>query len=239
MTDKGLIYAIGASLLVHGLALRFGGEAPAPASEPPRVLEARLLPEEVVPAKRIAPLPARPVHPALLPTHPAPPLPHPEPPPRPKLIGEARQAPPPQQILSAPAAVAAPVVAATAPLSAPLGLATGGPSPASAAVHPVSGPGYVPPSVGASYLDNPKPGYPLMARRRGLEGTVRLEVRVSAEGIPIAVKLKESAGHETLDEAAIVAVWHWRFTPARRGGEAVEGLAVVPVRFRLGGDEGG
>ena len=77
----------------------------------------------------------------------------------------------------------------------------------------------------------------MLARRRGLEGTVRLEVRVSAEGIPTAVKVRDSAGHEALDDAATTAVWHWRFVPARRDGEAVEGVVVVPIRFRLSEDE--
>ena len=40
-------------------------------------------------------------------------------------------------------------------------------------------------------------------------------------------------------EAAITAVWHWKFMPARRGGEAVEGTVVVPIRFRLGADDAG
>jgi TonB family protein len=91
-------------------------------------------------------------------------------------------------------------------------------APAPVASHPAAPPSYAPPSFGARYLDNPKPAYPMLARRRGLEGTVRLEVRVSAEGIPTAVKVRESAGHEALDEAAMTAVWHWRFVPA--GAEA-------------------
>ncbi|MBL8458292.1 MAG: energy transducer TonB [Zoogloea sp.] len=112
----------------------------------------------------------------------------------------------------------------------------GGPAGSSGAAGAVA---YSPPGLGASYLHNPKPAYPLLARRRGLEGVVRLDVRVSAEGIPIAVKVRESSGHESLDEAALTAVWHWRFSPARRGGEAVEGAVVVPVRFNLEGETAG
>lgn len=124
---------------------------------------------------------------------------------------------------SGPASAAAPVT------NAPVAPVTGtGPAPA-----------YVPPSFGASYLHNPKPAYPLMARRRGLQGLVRLDVKVNAEGIPIAVKVKDSSGHESLDEAALTAVWHWRFAPARRGGDAVEGSVVVPVRFNLDGESAG
>ena len=69
------------------------------------------------------------------------------------------------------------------------------------------------------------------------EGRVLLDVRVSAEGLALFVKVKESSGHDVLDEAAVNAVAHWRFAPARRGGEAVEGTASVPVQFRLNGTE--
>ncbi|MBS0347190.1 MAG: energy transducer TonB [Proteobacteria bacterium] len=97
---------------------------------------------------------------------------------------------------------------------------------------------YSPASFNAGYLHNPKPAYPMMARRRGLEGIVRLDVRVSVEGIPTAVKVRESSGHDSLDEAATTAVWHWKFVPAKRGGEPIEDTVVVPVRFRLGDDAG-
>ena len=78
-----------------------------------------------------------------------------------------------------------------------------------------------------------------MARRRGLEGVVRLDVRVSIDGRPVSVKVRESAGFEALDEAAVSAVSHWRFVPARRGSEPVEASVIVPVRFRLSGEEAG
>jgi periplasmic protein TonB len=236
MTDKGLSYAIGASILLHGLAIGLGATGKVPAQETPRLLEARLV-REVIPEKKpemprvespprhVMPEPPRPLK--------APVRHEPVAAPQPRLVAEARSDHPAPAIQTAPAATVAPTVAHAPVVSAP---PVSSPAPAA---HATSGAGFSPPSFGAGYLDNPKPGYPLMARRRGLEGTVRLDVRVSAEGIPTSVKLKESAGHESLDEAAIVAVWHWRFVPARRGGESVEASVVVPVRFRLGGDDAG
>lgn len=240
MTDRGLLsYAIGASILVHGLLLGFGAISPAPVREVPRLLEARLVPE-VLPEKKTEPPrveapPPRHAMPELPPPVNAPARHEPVHAPQPRLVAEARSDHAAPVIQAAPVVTDTPAVAlAHAPAaSAP---AVSAPAPAA---HAATGAGFSPPSFGASYLDNPKPGYPMMARRRGLEGTVRLDVRVSAEGIPTSVKLKESAGHESLDEAAIVAVWHWRFVPARRGGEAVEASVVVPVRFRLGGDDAG
>lgn len=241
MMDKGLSYGVLASVLVHGLLLAVGAQRLEPATAAPRVLEARLLAEEVRPERRVAPPPVpQPIHSA----RPAAPPPLQPSPPRPapprELVREA--SPPP--VLSAPAGVspvppAMVATASTVPAAAAPGVAVPSGHAAQASAPAARGTSYVEPSYGASYLDNPKPGYPLMARRRGLEGTVRLDVRVSAEGIPIAVKLKESAGNDSLDEAAITAVWHWRFVPAKRGGEAVEGSVVVPVRFRLAADEGG
>ena len=244
MSDRRLLCAVGTSMLIHGLVLAFGSGMGAPAVEAPRLLEARLLQpvhpdskNDERPAAPSVPRPARPVVSHAVVSHEksahSPPQvarPAQVAAPQPRLVTEARSdrtAPavantfaPAQAVVSVPSATPGPV--------APLALSTG-PAPVS----------YAPPSYGAAYLDNPKPSYPLIARRRGLEGTVRLDVRVSLEGIPISVRVRDSGGHESLDEAALNAVWHWRFVPARRGGEAVEASIVVPIRFRLAGDDAG
>jgi protein TonB len=80
---------------------------------------------------------------------------------------------------------------------------------------------------------NSAPDYPESARRRGLEGRAVIEVTVSAEGVPTAVRIAESSGHRTLDEAAAEAVWKWRFAPARRGDRPIESTQTIPFRFRL------
>lgn len=94
-------------------------------------------------------------------------------------------------------------------------------------------PDYHPPLFHAAYLDNPRPGYPLAARRRGLEGTVRIEVTVGADGLVRDLRLKSTSGSSDLDESALGAVRRWRFVPARQGAETVEGKVTVPIRFRL------
>ena len=55
------------------------------------------------------------------------------------------------------------------------------------------------------------------------------------EGSAARVELDKSSGSTHLDAAARETVKAWRFTPARRGGEAVESWMVVPVVFRLEG----
>ncbi len=236
--DRGLACAIGASIVAHGLVLGFG-RGVHESVEAPRVLDARLVSEQspTRPPEPPRPEVVRPAapEPRLRHNSAAPPQRVPHAVPVPRLVTDQRSD------LSAPAEVAAPPPSPAPPgaaMAAPAPVAASG-SPGSSSAGPVANagaPAYSPPGFGASYLHNPKPAYPMMARRRGLEGVVRLDVRVSAEGVPIAVKVRDSSGHETLDEAALTAVWHWRFSPARRGGEPVEGAVVVPVRFNLEGD---
>jgi len=83
------------------------------------------------------------------------------------------------------------------------------------------------------YRENPPPEYPPLARRRQWEGTVVLEVLVSAEGRASNLAVHESSGHALLDEAALKAVKAWRFAPGRRGTAAVAMPVLAPVRFGL------
>jgi len=87
----------------------------------------------------------------------------------------------------------------------------------------------------AAYLRNPAPSYPLASRRAGEQGTVTLRVRVSPDGIATRVAVERSSGSPHLDAAALEAVKAWRFTPARRGADAVESWMLVPIVFRLEG----
>ncbi len=81
---------------------------------------------------------------------------------------------------------------------------------------------------------NPKPPYPLAARRLGVEGVVTLDVLVRPDGSPADVRVRRSSGSPLLDESAVETVRaKWRFAPARRGGTPVESRVTFPVRFSL------
>lgn len=81
---------------------------------------------------------------------------------------------------------------------------------------------------------NPKPPYPMAARRLGLEGVVTLEVLVMADGHAGEVRVHKSSGHEMLDASAVETVRsRWRFIPARRGDTPVDSRVTFPIRFRL------
>ena len=89
------------------------------------------------------------------------------------------------------------------------------------------------PLFNAAYLRNPPPVYPAIARRSGDQGTVMVKVLVSPEGAPLRVELDQSSGSKPLDSAALDAVKSWRFVPARRGAQNIEGWVRVPVVFKL------
>ncbi len=85
----------------------------------------------------------------------------------------------------------------------------------------------------AAYLHNPAPDYPQIAQDQGWEGRVLLRVHVLADGSPESVTVQTGSGRRVLDEAARDAVRNWRFVPARRGEQAVDGWVTVPIDFRL------
>jgi protein TonB len=89
------------------------------------------------------------------------------------------------------------------------------------------------PSFDADYLSNPAPEYPAMSRMLHEQGRVVLRIQVTADGEPEAVLVSQSSGFERLDQAAIEAVWRWRFVPARQYGKDVAGWVIVPLRFSL------
>lgn len=87
----------------------------------------------------------------------------------------------------------------------------------------------------ANYLVNPKPAYPVEARKRREEGLVVLAVQISQEGFPSRIKIVQSSKFQLLDAAAVRAVNQWRFTPARLGKQAVVSQIEVPIHFKLTG----
>jgi len=83
------------------------------------------------------------------------------------------------------------------------------------------------------YRNNPLPVYPKVARRRGHQGTVLLEVLVDRNGGVRDLRVFRSSGHTTLDDAALASVKNWLFDPGMRGSRPVEMWIRLPVRFQL------
>lgn len=68
------------------------------------------------------------------------------------------------------------------------------------------------------------PGYPELARRLGLIGTVKIEVVVSPNGTVKDARVV--GGHPVLANAALDAAKKWRFEPA-----PVESTGVIDFKF--------
>ncbi len=173
--------------------------------------------------------------PVIEPPKPLPMETRPKPPDRPKAKPEPvpREVPPPEQPRTAPI-LTAPPEAPLAPAAAVAPAQKPAPQPPPEAPRPTAALAPVTaPRSDAAYLNNPRPAYPLAARRRGDQGTVLIRVLVTAEGLAASVTLEKTSNHPALDEAALTAVKSWRFVPARQGGQAVEAPYVVPIVFKV------
>lgn len=84
-----------------------------------------------------------------------------------------------------------------------------------------------------NYKLNPKPVYPIIARKRGFEGTVLLKVQVLKDGNVGKVNLEKSSNYEILDRSAIEAINKWIFIPGKKNGLPVASWVTVPVKFQL------
>ncbi len=155
---------------------------------------------------------------------PAPPVPEQKPMPAPPV----KRTPPPILAAVPKAASTAAPAFVVAPQPEPT------PAPVAAPAAPSASLGQVTAArFDADYLKNPKPVYPNASRRLGEEGKVVLRVRVSADGLPLSVEIRQSSGFARLDDAAKAAVGQWRFVPARQGADAIESSVLVPLNFAL------
>jgi TonB family protein len=77
----------------------------------------------------------------------------------------------------------------------------------------------------------PPPGYPEVARKAGIEGVVRLQVRLKQDGRIEVEKLLD--GDTVLADAAIAAVKQWRGKPVAMDGKPVDVISTVKFEFHL------
>ncbi|WP_087017983.1 energy transducer TonB [Thaumasiovibrio subtropicus] len=95
-------------------------------------------------------------------------------------------------------------------------------------------------SAPAKLIENPtfstKPGpvnYPRQARRRGMQGTVWLDIELDVNASIRNIVIADSSGHDVLDDAAIKDVAKWHFSPYLENGHPIAYRVRVPVRFKL------
>jgi TonB family protein len=104
-----------------------------------------------------------------------------------------------------------------------------GPLPATAVAGGVTpGAGVTPPVP----IYRPEPQYSEEARKAKWSGTVLLDAVVDASGNVTSVRVNRSAGLG-LDEKAIEAATKWKFSPARKGSQAVAATVQLALSFQL------
>jgi protein TonB len=77
------------------------------------------------------------------------------------------------------------------------------------------------------------PEYPDMARMAELEGVVMVQIGVNEFGDVVEATVVQ--GIEGLNQAAVEAVYKWKFRPAKQRDIPVPVRIVVPIRFTLRG----
>jgi TonB family protein len=95
------------------------------------------------------------------------------------------------------------------------------------------------PTFFLSYDDPPElikqvmPVYPDMAREAEQEGVVQVQIGIDEFGNVVEAKILSSV--PGLDQAALDAVYQWKFRPAKQRDIAVPVQIAVPIRFELRG----
>ena len=79
---------------------------------------------------------------------------------------------------------------------------------------------------------SPRPSYPMSARKGGVEGRVRLQVRLTQDGHVRVEKVVEGS-EPTLVDAAIAGIKLWCGKPAYMNGKPVDVISTVTVEFHL------
>ena len=88
-------------------------------------------------------------------------------------------------------------------------------------------------AASVAYRNNPKPDYPLAARRDEQHGLVVLRVLVSKDGRPAEIRIGKSSRFSLLDAAAVAGVKRWSFIAAQSNRKSVDAWMDIPIRFRL------
>ena len=79
------------------------------------------------------------------------------------------------------------------------------------------------------WVFSPSPDYPQLATRAGIQGRVRLQVRLKSDGTLSVEKVLE--GEPALVDAATAAVQQWRATPEQFEGKNVDVISTVSFNF--------
>ena len=77
--------------------------------------------------------------------------------------------------------------------------------------------------------------YPVLARRKGMQGIVRLQVRIESDGRISGLQVQRTSGYAVLDQAALRSL---RLASVPDAAQWLNGRAIdiiIPVEYRLVG----
>jgi periplasmic protein TonB len=77
------------------------------------------------------------------------------------------------------------------------------------------------------------PIYPINARRRGIEGWVKVQFIVTHKGVVDQIEIIEATPPDIFDQSVIHCVSSWRFKPGTIQGEPVDTWVNTTIRFNL------
>jgi protein TonB len=84
----------------------------------------------------------------------------------------------------------------------------------------------------AKLIHKVNPVYPASAKAAGVQGTVRLDVTISKEGVPEDIRVLTSPSDD-LTQSAVEAVKQWRYSTTLLNGQPVAVIAEVIVNYTL------
>lgn len=120
-----------------------------------------------------------------------------------------------------------------APAPPPVPVVEAAPAPEPVAPAKPTGPITLTSDLSLTCSQRTLPNYPAASRRAREHGRVVLRVELDEAGQITGVKVKESSGHQRLDEAGLAAVKTWQCDAAMRDGKAVRAVAMQPFDFIL------
>lgn len=110
----------------------------------------------------------------------------------------------------------------------------GGQAPVQAATQALTR--STPPMVDMTWKNEHPPRYPVAAIQKNEQGTVVLDVAISAAGQVTGVRVDTdgTTAPALLQDSAVAAARGWRFRAGTKDGKPVAGVVRVPVNFSLG-----
>ncbi len=84
----------------------------------------------------------------------------------------------------------------------------------------------------AKLISKVNPVYPPAAKAAGVQGLVVLEATLSAEGVPVDVRVVSSPSDD-LSQSALEAVRQWRYAPTLLNGDPISVVTEVRVNYTL------